>query len=533
LPSRHTRQFLGLLVGKMVGNGKSPWWGMKNEDHMTARRKPLTAKEIENVRTPGKYAVGNGVFLSVGKTPNSKSWIKRYRFHGKRHDKGLGSFPEVSLAEARAAGAELGRLIAQDIDPIKHDQKQSHAPTDNTFKAIADNMIEDMSTLGEEPWKPATKTDAEYVLRKFLTPFHKQPIDQITATDLFDLVLKPMCQRKIYRTVNKVRLLAYNVFRWGYARGALKPAHPNPASLDGPLGVLLQNIRYRGGHYPSLDWQKIPAFITRVQTHIHGKTVLLSEAAILVGQHRLLIRDHILRGMLKADRDPNGVHHWLINTDELFKVWKPVAELPPTPKTLGSYMLLVSVLLTLRPSEARFTHWNEYDPIEKRLIIPWQRTKEGRKIRRDHIVPLHPTIIEIFDLLRKHQHHWGIYRPDGYVFAQFPKDQRAKALFPPSRDSMREHLKEFLGVDDSDKTWHAMRDAFGSWCEERGFREKDKERALGHIKGFGDDDVSRRYNRQSKRTDAMREIFYSWAEFCLGGSEPTKVIPIRKHLKQA
>src|SRR5262245_39547570 len=117
---------------------------------MTTQRKPLTAKQIENVRTPGKYAVGNGVFLNVGKTPKSKSWIKRYRLHGKRRDFGLGPYPAVSLAEARAAGTEADRLIARDIDPIAHRQQQDRAQwlaSNNTFKAIADDMIDAKSKL--------------------------------------------------------------------------------------------------------------------------------------------------------------------------------------------------------------------------------------------------------------------------------------------------------------------------------------------------------------------------------------------------
>jgi integrase len=207
--------------------------------------------------------------------------------------------------------------------------------------------------------------------------------------------------------------------------------------------------------------------------------------------------------------------------------------LSPTPKTLDSYMLLVSILTAVRPGEARFAQWSEYDPIEKLWTIPWQRTKEGRKIRRDHVIPLHRFIIETFNLLRNHQHRESIYKPDGWIFAQFPTSSKnAKALWPPNSTSVRSTLKEFLDAEDINKSWHAMRDAFGSWSDEEGFREKDKERALGHIKGFGEDDVSRRYNRQSKRRIPQTDLFFSWAEFCLGGSEPGKVIPLRSRRVQ-
>ena len=504
--------------------------------NMATPRKLLTAKQVENSRAPGKYAAGKGIFLIIGKTPNSKSWLKRYRFRGKRREMGLGSYPTVSLADARAAGAEADRLIANKTDPIDHRQKQDSTQwlaNNTTFQAIADDMIDSKSKLGEEPWKKATADDAKYTIANWLSPIAQRPIDQITAVDLFDLVLKPMLEKKIYRSATKARIYAQQVFRWGYGRNALKVEHANPASLSGPLGVLLHGFKYRGGHLPSLDWSKVPALCADIKAHIHGKWVSLTDAGILVGKPKATIRDHVLRGQLKADRSPKGAQEWRVETDELFKQWPPIADLVPPPKRIQCYMLLVSILTAVRPGEARFARWSEYDPVKKLWTIPWQRTKEGRKIRRDHVIPLYPAVCEMFDLLRGHQHRKGIYQPDGYIFAQFPGIKNAKKLWPPTSSCVLVTLREFLDSEDADKSLHGMRDAFGSWSDERGFREKDKERALGHIKGFGEDDVSRRYSRQSKRHLALTELFYSWAEFCLGGSKPIKVIPIREHLKRS
>jgi integrase len=506
---------------------------------MAKQRKTLTAKEVESIHKPGKYAVGNGVFLKVGKTPNRKSWIKRYRFLG-RHDLGLGSYPEVSLAEARAAGGEADRLIARRIDPLTQREQQDRTQwlaAHNTFGAIAQDMIHSRSTLGDEPWRPATAQDAKYMIPKYLAPILNRPIDQITAVDLFDLVLKPLIEKKAYRTMEKTRVYASQIFKWAYGRQALKVEHANPASMDGPLAVLLQGISRRGNNLPSLDWDRVPTLIAALQTHIHGKVLNLNEISLLWRKSRTSIRDDIIRGRLKGDRVATGSRYWTAEMKDCVDYYgPPVAEIPPTTKTLCCYLITVSTLLALRPSEARFTNWTEYDPVEKRLTIPWQRTKEGRQIRRDLILPLHPAVLKIFDSLRTHQHREGIFKPDQFIFAQFPVRgyKRAKPLFPPSRDSVMVTLRQFLSEEDADKTWHGMRDAFGSWSDERGFREKDKERVLGHIKGFGEDDVSRRYNRQSKRIIAITQLLNAWAEFCLGGGgEPGKVRHIEDYRKQA
>jgi integrase len=505
---------------------------------MAKQRKTLTAKEVESIHKPGKYAVGNGVSLIVGKTPNRKSWIKRYRFRGERHDLGLGSYPETSLAEARAAGREADGLIDQDIDPVTHRKRQDRTQwlaAHNTFGAIAEDMIDAKSKLGNEPWKESYVKDAKYIIPKYLAPIYDRPVTQITAADLFDLVLKPLLERKAQRTMKKARSYASLVFKWAYGRGALEAKHANPASMEGALGALMAGIETCGGNLASLAWGKVPTLIAELQAHIHGKWVNLNEASLLVGKHKNVIREYIIRGLLKADREAKGSQHWRVETTELFKLFPQIAEIPPTTKTICCYLITVSILLSLRPDEARFINWGEYDPIEKKLTIPWQRTKEGRKIRRDHELPLHPAILKIFDALRGHQHREGIFRPDGFIFAQYPTRgyRRAKPLYPPSRDSVMVTLRQFLSEKDAKATWHGMRDAFGSWSDERGFREKDKERVLGHIKGFGEDDVSRRYNRQSKRWIAITELLNAWAEFCLGGGEPSKVIPLREHRKQA
>ena len=51
---------------------------------------------------PGIHGGGNGLYLRVWPS-GSRSWIQRLVIQGKRTDLGLGSFPVVSLAEARGA----------------------------------------------------------------------------------------------------------------------------------------------------------------------------------------------------------------------------------------------------------------------------------------------------------------------------------------------------------------------------------------------------------------------------------------------
>lgn len=65
----------------------------------------------KNIQTPGRYSDPATKGLNLNVKGNSKYWILRYLFAGKRHDLTIGIYPEVTLKEARnraiACRAEL------------------------------------------------------------------------------------------------------------------------------------------------------------------------------------------------------------------------------------------------------------------------------------------------------------------------------------------------------------------------------------------------------------------------------------------
>ena len=75
------------------------------------RPKTLTAAFVRTVNKPGRYGDGRGGYglsLLVRATRNgrlSKTWSQRLYINGKAAMVGLGSYPIVTLAEARAKGS--------------------------------------------------------------------------------------------------------------------------------------------------------------------------------------------------------------------------------------------------------------------------------------------------------------------------------------------------------------------------------------------------------------------------------------------
>ena len=96
----------------------------------------LSAIEIRRLTSAGTYAVGGVKGLLLRVTPSgTKSWVLRYatgeirtskaglEFYARR-DHGLGSFPSVSLAQARQRAQEAFEAIRQGIDPVEMNRQK-------------------------------------------------------------------------------------------------------------------------------------------------------------------------------------------------------------------------------------------------------------------------------------------------------------------------------------------------------------------------------------------------------------------------
>ena len=143
----------------------------------------LTHAVIKGLREPGLYGDGGTLYLQVAPR-GSRSWIQRVMINGKRRDIGLGGWPVVSLAKARARAFANRQAIADGRDPLA-EKRRASVPTFReaavkTFEAnrprwrnvrTASNWSRQLerhafSTIGD---LPVNQIDREHVLR-ILTP---------------------------------------------------------------------------------------------------------------------------------------------------------------------------------------------------------------------------------------------------------------------------------------------------------------------------------------------------------------------------
>jgi len=211
----------------------------------------LTATQINKAKAKEKdYKLfdGGGLFLLVTKR-NTKLWRLKYRFDGKEKLLALGSYPDVSLAQARELRETYKADIAQGIDPNeskkakkvqiqKENTKQLH-----TFKEIAFQRLKKLQEDG------TSESHYKGTLRGFMNdtfPYiGDKPIDDITAQDIIAL-LRKMMERGVRNSTEKVYQQIGKTFKWAIANGLAKR---NPAS-DIEISEIIGKSKEK--HYPTI-----------------------------------------------------------------------------------------------------------------------------------------------------------------------------------------------------------------------------------------------------------------------------------------
>jgi len=170
---------------------------------------------------PYKAFDSDGLFLLV-QPSGSLLWRFRYRKFGIERKLSLGSFPDVSLQQARKERDKALAQLVDDIDPVEEKRERrlkAELAAQTTFKLVAEEFIQKMEKEGKSP---ATIKKARWFL-ELLEDIGKRPIASITPHELLD-ALKRIERRGHHETANRLRSFAGRVFRYGFA--TLRTASP-------------------------------------------------------------------------------------------------------------------------------------------------------------------------------------------------------------------------------------------------------------------------------------------------------------------
>jgi integrase len=245
------------------------WAEMRDATHRTKRsgrhpEKALSAMGIKALKTPGRFADGNGLYLVVDPS-GAKRWVLRTVVQGRRRDIGLGSLSLTSLSEARDEAARLRKTARSGGDPLA--ERRRARRTMPTFRVAAESVHKAHSVAFKNAkhrnqWLASLKADVFPV-------FGEQPVDQIHASDVLK-ALAPIWLTKP-ETARRLRQRIRTVFDWAKASGFRSGDNP----VDGIAKVLPKQPTSRH-HHAALPFVDVPGFISALRQSREGETVRLA-----------------------------------------------------------------------------------------------------------------------------------------------------------------------------------------------------------------------------------------------------------------
>ena len=241
-------------------------WGEMTDDRRAASPLPtpkprgrhpdkrLTAVRVRSLKTPGRYADGNGLYLFVDPS-GAKRWIWRGVIAGKRSDLGLGSVQVVPLVDAREEATRLKRIVRGGGNPITERRREQR--TVPTFKEAAKQVhASHGATFRNAKHKAQWLASLE---RDVFPAIGDRPVNTIESGDVLKVLVavwttKPETARRLKQRIKVV-------FDWAKASEFRSGDNPTEG-----LTKVLPKHRREQQHHVALSYQAVPAFLAELRT---------------------------------------------------------------------------------------------------------------------------------------------------------------------------------------------------------------------------------------------------------------------------
>ncbi|EKM5761196.1 integrase domain-containing protein [Cronobacter dublinensis] len=220
---------------------------------MARTTRPLTNTEVSRAKATDKDLTlhdGDGLFLLV-KTSGKKLWRFRYQRPAtkRRTMMGLGTFPALSLAEARSLRAEYLSLLVRGIDPQTQAEQaveQQQVAIDSIFSNVAANWFaikcnSITSDYAKDIWRSLDKD--------IFPSIGKIPVQELKARTLVE-ALEPIKARGALETVRRLVQRINEIMIYAVNTGLIDA---NPAT-----GIGMAFEKPRKQNMPTLRPEELP-----------------------------------------------------------------------------------------------------------------------------------------------------------------------------------------------------------------------------------------------------------------------------------
>lgn len=239
---------------------------------MAKKIAPLTITQVKAAKPKEKeYTLSDGDGLLLRIRPNgTKSWMFNYQtpYTKKRVKISFGSFPELSLADAREKRAEARLLLTKNIDPGEHkkaQELQQKETISHTFSVFAAEYIKlKKSSIAER-----TLRKSEQRIQNYLLPtLGDMPVSQIKPSTVRPILDKLVLENK-YETVKRLCSLMNSIMRIALLNGVIEF---NPLESISHLYPANKTT-----HFPSLKPEEMGELLRGLnQSDLPEKTKLLA-----------------------------------------------------------------------------------------------------------------------------------------------------------------------------------------------------------------------------------------------------------------
>lgn len=222
----------------------------------------LTDTKARNMKPDDKPIAHGGITglaLHPSGTKGRGKWVLRYvsPVTGKRRNAGLGTYPDVGIADAGKLGQEMRDLIAQGKDPLEKTALTENKPQIPTFEDAAKQVHANLlpGWKNQKHGKQWISTLEQYVF----STIGSMTLDSILPANIAE-VLQPIWL-DIPETASRVKQRIHTVMAWGWAHGYCSS---NPVDVVGHILPQQPSKSVRTEHQPAMPWRELPQFVQNI-----------------------------------------------------------------------------------------------------------------------------------------------------------------------------------------------------------------------------------------------------------------------------
>jgi integrase len=501
---------------------------------------------------------GKGLYLEVRRDGESRNWSFRYALDGEKLSIPVGSYPAVSLHEARKKREHYRTLVGAGIDPrteLKAEKvRQARARAKGKpFRDFGEAFIANQEK--KKAWTPKVAKINISFIRNVIYPT-KPSVKYPNVLGLGDVPIPmldfghpdggnaavKMIAEALQRwhwdnqppTGERLRQLIYAILT--FARDAFDGVlmSPDAALLTrhgkGPLSTFLNPIEkfHRPVSRPMLPFKELPGFMIKLRSTDVGDGRNRNRAQVNWAQRNRIGELRAKGWTMPAIADEIDRSYAVVNRH--IKAIERDATPRECPRRRASEMMEFMILTATRPEEPTMAKWDDIN--DKGLwTIPVHKTLDdlgGKPL----LVPLSTQALAVVERMRQRADEDGFKSP--YIFTSDLDIGRCRRGEAQSSQVLNHYLNHVMGYPNKEIVPAGFRRTFRTWGGETGSGSKDREidleMCLGHLVG---NKVRNIYAEYVERIEPRRQILQAYADFADGLRPSAQIFPFERQQGEA